>query len=236
MGQNMFAFTTGTPLAEAMESLYEKLNARLSNHDEQLRGMLPRKLYCTAGFPKTYAGSDEVLNQVLTGILHDSKVAVTYRPPRKRAYDDVLHPYTLVVHNHALYVLAHSEHAGALRRLAVERIVEARRLKEPFVYPDDYDPARELGDAFGIGGGEPVRVRLLFDAALAPYVGARQWHPSMTSAPRSDGRLEVTLEVGLTEELLHWITGYGGGVEVLEPMELREQVRERHRLAVAGRA
>ena len=91
----------------------------------------------------------------------------------------------------------------------------------------------ELGDAFGItGSGQPARVRLLFDAAVAPYVSARQWHPTMTATPRRDGRLEVTLEVGLTEELRHWLTGYGGAVEVQAPRELREQVRERHRQAL----
>lgn len=231
MGQNMFAFTRGTQLADAMSSLYEKLQARLCARNVELRRLLPKKLYCTAGFPKTYGEADDVLNDMLTGLLDEEKVGVTYRPPGRTAYQDVIHPYTLVAHNHALYVIAHSERAGARRMYALERIQASERRKdERFAYPDDYDPSRELGPAFGIStGAAPTRVRLLFAAEVAPYVAARQWHASQVTTARADGSLEVAMEVGVTEELLHWLTGYGGAVQVLSPRKLREQVRARHR-------
>jgi len=238
MGQNMFAFTRGTQLADAMSSLYEKLQARLCARNVELRRLLPMKLFCTAGFPKTYGEADDVLNDVLTGLLDEEKIAITYRPPRRNPYDDVVHPLTLVAHNHALYVIAHSERAGARRMYALERIqASARRKGERFAYPDDYDPARELGPAFGIStGAEPTRVRLLFAAEVAPYVGARQWHASQVTEARPDGRLEVGMEVGITEELLHWLTGYGAAVQVLSPRRLRDQVLARHQEATRAKA
>ena len=238
MGQNMFAFAKGTELADAMRSLYEKLQSRLSARNVELRGMLPKKLYCTAGFPKRYEGAEDVLNDVMTGLLDERKVSITYRPPGRRAYDDVIHPYTLIAHNNALYVVAHSDHAAARRMFAVERIVSATwRKGEAFEYPADYDPASVLEPAFGISTGpEAVRVRLLFDAGIAPYVSSRQWHSSMATTQRRDGRLEVTMRVAIGEELLHWLTGYGGAVEVLGPPELRQRVRDRHQKALGAGA
>ncbi len=236
MGRNLFAFTRGTELKAAMDSLYDKLQARLCARNAAVRESLPKKLFCTTGFPKTYKSSADVFNDVLTGLIDERKVRITYAIPGNRPYEDTIHPYTLVVHNHALYVMAFSERAAGRRMYAIERIRKAAWSREEgFAYPAGYDPAAALDAAFGIsanGAAEPVR--LLFDARVAPYVAARQWHKSMKSRLRRDGKLEVTMTVAAGEELVHWLTGYGGAVRVASPKWLRDAVVERHAGAIAG--
>ncbi len=233
MGRNMFAFTEGTELKAAMDSLYEKLAARLCAHNVDHHKKLPKKLYCTSGFPKTYKASADVLNALLTGLLDENKVAVRYALVGKEPYRDVLHPYTLVVNNNALYIVAFSEHSQDRRTYAVERIKRAEWLRgEPFEYPERYDPDVVLKAAFGIAAGHsPVKVRLHFSPAVAPYVSSRRWHKSMTTKSRKGGGLEVCMTVSLSYELVHWLTGYGPDVQVLAPKELREKVRARHAAA-----
>jgi predicted DNA-binding transcriptional regulator YafY len=238
MGRNLFAFTEGTDLAKSWRTLYEKLQTHLEDRNVALQGSLQKKLYCTTGFPKHYAAADDVVNELISSLIKEHKVAMTYRPPHKRSYDDVLHPYSLVVHNHALYVLGRSERAGALRMFAVERIVEAARRKgDAFEYPEDFDPQEHFSEAFGVDTGQAgsVDVRLLFDESVAPYVAARRWHPSQAVKARRDGRLELTMKVAVTEELEHWLTGYGGAVEIAAPRELRARIATRHRAGL-GRA
>lgn len=104
---------------------------------------------------------------------------------------------------------------------------------DAFDYPADYDPAEALGSAFGISAGQaPQRIRLLFAPELAPYVTSRQWHSTMRTKTRRDGQLEVTMEVTIGEELVHWLTGYGGKVKVQSPKGLREEVMSRHHEAL----
>jgi predicted DNA-binding transcriptional regulator YafY len=231
MGRNMFAFTKGTELRAAMDSLYDKLQARLTARNAGVRDKLPKKLFCTAGFPKLYRAHAETLNDLLTGLIDERKVAITYSIPGRKPYNDVIHPYTLVVHNCALYVIAFSEHARDKRMYAVERIKKAKWSRDlGFDYPAKYDPANELDPAFGISAGyDTTPVRLLFSAQVAPYVASRQWHKSMKTKIRRDGQLEVSMQVSPGEELVHWLTGYGGAAKVSSPKWLRDEVTKRHK-------
>ena len=40
-----------------------------------------------------------------------------------------------------------------------------------------------------------------------------------------NGRLRMTLTVAATPELVRWLLGFGGGVTILRPTELKEAVR-----------
>lgn len=234
MGRNLFAFMDGTDLKDAMDSLYNKLQTRLCARNATVREALPKKLYATSGFPKSYGASDDVLNAVLTGLIEQRRLNIRYQIPGRRAYNDTVHPYTLVLHNHALYLMCFSERAEARRVLALERIGDCQwRNTGAFEYPQNYDPQSELESAFGISAGtNSQKVRLLFAPNVAPYVQSRRWHPSMTTKVRKNGALEVALQVSVGEELLHWLTGYGPNVKILAPKSLRDAVRERHAAAI----
>lgn len=228
MGRNLFAFTDGTELKRSIDSLFDKLSTRLAARRDGVQASLPRRFYCTVGSPRSYVAADGALDDVVEGLLNQQRLAITYKRPGKNAYGDVIEPYTLVVHNHALFVVARSKHAGATRVFAVERIAESDITDERFEVPDDYDPAAYFAGAFGIAAVEKrERVVLRFRSDVAPYVRARQWHPTLKLRDIEEGMLEVEMEVGVGEELLHWICGYGKGATVVEPPSLREAVRAR---------
>ena len=42
---------------------------------------------------------------------------------------------------------------------------------------------------------------------------------------QKDGRLRLTLRVAVTPELVGWVLGFGGGVTILRPRELKDAVR-----------
>jgi predicted DNA-binding transcriptional regulator YafY len=74
---------------------------------------------------------------------------------------------------------------------------------------------------------------LRFTGEAARYVKLREWHPTQRLKERRDGSLEMTLEVSHLLEVRRWLLGYGPECEVLEPKELREQVREELRRGLA---
>lgn len=228
MGRNIFAFTEGTELKSSIDSLYDKLSVRLSSKRDNVRAALPKKFHCTVGSPRSYKSADGVLDDIVQGIVDDRRIAITYTRPGRKAYKDTLDPYTLVLHNHALFVVGRSEHSDAVRMFAVERIATTELSEESFALPTDYDPAKHFAGAFGIiVGEEPSEVVVRFDAKVAPYVRARTWHPSMKVQDAKDGSIEVSLRVGMTEELLHWICGYGKSAQVVAPESLVTVIAER---------
>lgn len=92
------------------------------------------------------------------------------------------------------------------------------------------DPGEYFKSAFGIFKGGPAQaVKLEFAPSIAPFIKERGWHPTQKIVSKGDGSILFEMEVSLTHEVIQWVLGFGSGVKVIEPMELRKQVLERAR-------
>jgi predicted DNA-binding transcriptional regulator YafY len=54
----------------------------------------------------------------------------------------------------------------------------------------------------------------------------RKWHPSEQHRTAEDGRLELTLTVSGTGDVLRWLLGFGSAVEVIEPEWIRRLLHD----------
>ncbi len=107
----------------------------------------------------------------------------------------------------------------------MDRIVSLRVLKEHFI-PTGVSAEDELSRSFaGMGDGEPLKVVLNFDEEIKPYVLRRKWHHSQKEKEIKNGRVELTFAVNDLEGIKQWIYRWIPYVEVVEPIELREEVR-----------
>ena len=149
-----------------------------------------------------------------------------YRKPNSAPRADILHPYTLVVHNNTLYLIAYCERHAAIRTYALDRLLSAEWLRgQTFPYPADYRPQQYLDQAFGITVGSPVLVRLKVSDEVVDYFRLRRWHHSQRMDEGDPGQTYVSLFVPPTAELLSWLLSFGDRIEVLEPVALREKLR-----------
>jgi predicted DNA-binding transcriptional regulator YafY len=79
----------------------------------------------------------------------------------------------------------------------------------------------------GAGGGESIKVRLLFEPKLAVYIIERQWRPSQEFLAHPDGHIEMRLETTGRKELVRWILSWMPDVKVLEPKTLADRIVEK---------
>ncbi|WP_051363521.1 helix-turn-helix transcriptional regulator [Deinococcus murrayi] len=110
----------------------------------------------------------------------------------------------------------------------LSRMREAALLADRCEIPEDFHPLQFLANAWGIMPGEPVRVELFFSPQVRDRV--RETHLGQSAEIRvlASGHTRVVLTVGGWKELLPWVLGWGGEVEVLEPPALREAVAQAH--------
>lgn len=111
-------------------------------------------------------------------------------------------------------------------RLARMRGVQL--LNDASVIPEDFHPMDYLSGAWGIMTGAPVRVELFFSAAVKDRVREVAFGPQAECVTLASGQTRACLTVGGWLELVPWILGWGGEVEVLGPPELREAVTQAH--------
>jgi predicted DNA-binding transcriptional regulator YafY len=90
--------------------------------------------------------------------------------------------------------------------------------------PADFDFEARTASAFGVVAepAEPVRIR--FAPRWALYVQEHEWHPSQRIEPAAGGGVELSMEVGVGDELRGWVLSFGAGAEVLAPPVLRADV------------
>jgi predicted DNA-binding transcriptional regulator YafY len=74
------------------------------------------------------------------------------------------------------------------------------------------------------GNGVPIRVAIEFDASIADYVRAREWHPSQQLQLQIDGTVRVVLDVAACHALQSWILSFGPLARVVSPGWLAEQI------------
>ena len=152
---------------------------------------------------------------------------VTYRAPRTEAWDKTFQVLPLRLFSHAggIYLMAYMRHYGSYLKLNLQRLRALRVLDKKGEVPDDFDPEAVENAAFGVFHGGKVRTfRLRFSPELAPYIRERTWHPSQDLKDLDGGGVELTFRCSESHEVTSWVASWLGGVEVLEPRSLREEL------------
>jgi predicted DNA-binding transcriptional regulator YafY len=150
---------------------------------------------------------------------------------RAKPQERVIEPYFLEVSRFepASYVLAHDRLRNALRTFKVERIQAASLLDEHYKIPEDFDPYAWLQPSWGIMAEEEVEVQLRFSPQVLRRIQESVWHHSQELTLTDDGGCILTMRVGGIREIKSWVLGWGADVEVLAPLELRQQIAEEGR-------
>lgn len=227
LARTVLSYLEGTDLHDELSTVMRRMGQGLSPMYRGYVEQLSRKMAVAHVGPKSYVKKVDVLNDIVTCLLYDELVEIWYRPPGERVRRHLVEPYTLLVHAEALYLIGLSRTRGERRTFAVERISRStRRRGERFTYPADYTPESVVDGSFGIIGGEPFEVEVLFDADQAHYIKERRWHATQQLKRMKDGRMRLRMRVSGAIEVLRWIVGYSGSAEIVRPRHLRERARE----------
>ena len=237
--RDVFATLEGTPFAEDAQSIFDKVLATLPDETARDVARLGAGFrYVADGGLKSYAEHAELVDALLTAAVHRHVVQAGYRSASGRERAGRLEPWGLALHRNGLYVVGRFEDEPLARVLAVERFTSAERVRRArFALPDGFSLDAYFAGAFGVFPGAPSeRVVLEFDRDVAHLVAQRRWHPSQSTTVGGSGAVRVTLDVGVTPDLVTWLVGWGARVRVTEPESLADRVHAEHVAAVGLRA
>jgi predicted DNA-binding transcriptional regulator YafY len=115
-----------------------------------------------------------------------------------------------------------------LRNFALSRIRNITLADENLILPGDLPELKEYTrQHFGIMQGDnSTEVLLRFNSRISTRIGEQIWHPQQRSTPNPDGSLTLGFPVADFRELVKIILSYGADIEVLQPQELKELVKE----------
>ncbi len=179
----------------------------------------------------------DIFRDVARSYLYHRKIEIIYQPYRGQAFRTTFAPYLIEpsVIGFSTYMIGFSDTVQAMRTYKVERIVEARLLRDEYIIPADFPGLDLLRNAWSIYyGDETIEVILRFHPDVAKRVQETQWHPSQQILSDRDHphHICISLKVADTTDLIPWIRTWGANCEVLAPPELRDTMMgEARRLA-----
>ena len=139
-------------------------------------------------------------------------------------------PYALKVFNRRWYLLGYIKEKHDLRTIALDRILDLKILSTSFELPEDFDARKYFANVVGIfvNNDLPVtKITIRAYGTQAEYLRSTPLHKSQAEG-RSKYRefAEFTYRLCITPELVSQLLAMGDKVEVLEPEELREEMKE----------
>ncbi|MCI0380209.1 MAG: WYL domain-containing protein [Gemmataceae bacterium] len=228
LGRQFLEPLAGTDFFHGAQSAFTKIRATLGDAPLRHLEKLAAAFYHTTNGLADYAHKGQLIDDLVRAIEDRRLTVITYQSLRSTEpvthYD--VHPYFVVWHKQALYLIAHSCDHGAIRTFKVDRISAADVQQLQFARPPDFDPRVLLSGSFGIfeGDGPSQTVRIRFSRQAARPVSERTHHPTQHLTPQPDGTLLAEFELSSLEELTSWLLSWGQHAEVLDPPELREQI------------
>ena len=180
------------------------------------------------------------LNPIIEAMQKNVELQVDYQRYESEQEEHLqelhIQPYALKVFNRSWYLLGYIKEKHALRTIALDRILDLKVLKTSFELPEDFDVRKHFANVVGIyvNDDQPVtKVKIRAYGVQAEYLRSTPLHKSQSEGSSKRGEFaEFTYRLCITPELISQLLAMGERVEVLEPMELRETIKERLQITI----
>jgi predicted DNA-binding transcriptional regulator YafY len=212
----------GLGISKELHGVVQRLEMRLSYQDG-----LNERVILQFEQPANVQGQ-QWLGQLYTSIKNRQALWLTYRPfHAPEARREVVHLHLLKQYNGRWFVIGqrHGRLPGA-SVFALDRIQGVAPSEERYQQSED-DPTTFFANLIGVSvlpRAALLDIKLRFSAGRLPYVLTKPLHSSQ-QVDITEGEEIVRLKVVPTRELITLLLGYGADVEVVEPIELRNQIQ-----------
>ena len=176
-------------------------------------------------------GGVEYLETVVKAMQQNRILSIDYRQFGKEPKTLHFRPYAMKIFNRRWYVVGRASEGGKIVNIALDRTLSMELTDEIFALPEDFDAKNYYASSVGVYVSEDVApqiVKLRVSDIQREYLRTLPLHHSQEEEMASSNEDSVFCYfLCLTPELTSQILAMGENVEVLEPQELRDRVKER---------
>lgn len=183
-------------------------------------------------------GYEDIYRTMMQSYLYGRVVKIVYHPYKGRPFTTEFHPYLFEPSaiGFATYALGYSHIVGAWRTYKLERIESAQLTRQTYRVDESFDGVDVLRNAWSIYyGEETINVVLRFAPEVVKRVLETQWHPSQRDWVDNEKPYHhcLSFDIADTTDLKPWIRTWGSTCEVIEPLELRQEIKGQIRQLMA---
>ena len=168
------------------------------------------------------------LAQIIEAMKNSNVINMTYHSYwRDKSNNFDVEPYCVKLFRQRWYLLGRSPYKNKIMIYALDRIQELWVTDAKFELPASFNAIEFLSEYFGVNIGndidvEPVKLKVA--SYQANYIRAVPLHHSQKEVERNENYSIVELWLRPADELIREILWHGEAIEVLAPMEFREEI------------
>jgi predicted DNA-binding transcriptional regulator YafY len=228
----------GLKLIERQKALFP-----IKRVKERLLSLLPQSLRdgvedtesrvdVTEGPAADYTGKADLFHILNQSMREFKSVEIEYYSfDRNETNRRVIDPYHMAFKDGFWYLVAYCHWRGEERLFRVDRIKHLHLLAEKYKAPPETFRNPHWNIAWGIELGEEYVFKVRFRGDTARFVRETRFHPHQTVENGPDESVIFTAPACGLRPVCRWILSFGSEAEVLEPLELREMVKEQLKAA-----
>lgn len=233
-------------LKNAVAILRKATNIRLTKEVDEIISRLENRIHTNVpesssmiSFEEhTEAKGKEYFEELFTAIREKCTVKLNYQPFGKEEREWLLHPYMLREYRNRWFLICRIGNYNSLSNIRLDSIKgKIKNSKEPFLENDLFDPETYFNNVIGVTipkEQEPLDILIKVDASSADYIRTKPIHKSqIIKKENKDGSIQVELKLFNNYELKSTLMSYGPALEVIKPIELRDEIKELFKIGAA---
>lgn len=170
----------------------------------------------------------EYLQVIISAIKTSHRLLMGYQKFGQEGYEKIVSPYALKMFQQRWYMLAKTQE-NTMRLYALDRIQSLSITKETFMMPENFSPQEYFAEYFGVLTDSTVPLTHIVVRAhkwFPDYLRTLPLHKSQRELKSTADYTDFSYELRPTSDFIGKLLSQGSGIEVLEPLELRQKMHD----------
>jgi hypothetical protein len=169
---------------------------------------------------------EQYLDTIIRAIRTDHRLLMGYKKFEAEGYEKVVCPYALKLFRQRWYLLAQNDE-NQMRIYALDRMTMIELMDETFEMPADFSSQDYFSEYFGVLTNDTPMAHVILRAHkwMPNYLRTLPLHHSQCEINTTEQYADFAFDIRPTADFLAELLSHGDGIEVLEPVELRQEMR-----------
>ena len=170
---------------------------------------------------------EEYLDIIIRAIHTNHRLRIGYQKFGAEGYEKTVCPYALKLFHQRWYLLARTGD-DQMRVYALDRVTMVELTGETFEMPADFSPQDYFSEYYGVLTDNTPLAHVVIRAydRTPNYLRTLPLHHSQRELVSTPDYTDFSFDIRPTADFLGELLSHGNGIEVLEPTELREKMRQ----------
>ncbi len=173
----------------------------------------------------------EVHQKITEALLNDKQIEVAYKNRNDEIKHHQLHLMALIQRGDTTYIYAYiNEKTDKPLFFALHRIQSAKMLELATVYPKTFNIDEDIkAGKLDFGAGDIIHLQAKFNEEKGKRLRESPLVDNQKIEPIDDSHFLLQATLPKTPQLIWWLLAFGSGVEILGPIELRNEISRIHK-------